>query len=243
MQIFLPFADFIKSLNALDNQRLGKQRIEAYQIWLAINGLYKKSWGRHPLIRMWKDHEVALRYYICKCVEIFGSRKTKDGKRFFANTKMLENIEKYDLTVKPDEKIIYPSFIGMDEFHDSHKAMLYHKGQEAVKIAALKGKELENPYECFKDYAHITRYYWPVRLVTGITLTAERPTIPLSNKRKQEVLELRELEEKAKKTQKVVKKTKKETIEKDEGKKGGSSKGEIKVKKDKKVIKSKYFKN
>ena len=36
MQIFLPYADFRKSLRVLDNKRLGKQRVETYQIISAI---------------------------------------------------------------------------------------------------------------------------------------------------------------------------------------------------------------
>ena len=32
MQVFLPYPDFKKSLESLDNKRLGKQRVEAKQI-------------------------------------------------------------------------------------------------------------------------------------------------------------------------------------------------------------------
>ena len=32
MQTFLPYPDIEKSLNSLDSKRLGKQRVEAYQI-------------------------------------------------------------------------------------------------------------------------------------------------------------------------------------------------------------------
>lgn len=107
---------------------------------------------------------VALRDYIIKAVEVFGERKTKDGKRFFDNTCMLQWIDQYDMRLKPGEQIEYPEFIGQDTFHDSHKAMLYHKGREAVRVMAVKGKTIDNVYEHFAPYSHITRYHWPVKL-------------------------------------------------------------------------------
>ena len=38
MQTFLPYADLTESLRVLDNKRLGKQRVETYQIISAITG-------------------------------------------------------------------------------------------------------------------------------------------------------------------------------------------------------------
>ena len=32
MQVFLPYPDFKKSLESLDDKRLGKQRVETYQL-------------------------------------------------------------------------------------------------------------------------------------------------------------------------------------------------------------------
>ena len=43
MQTFLPYTDFRKSLESLDNKRLGKQRVEAYQIISAITGRTRKD--------------------------------------------------------------------------------------------------------------------------------------------------------------------------------------------------------
>jgi hypothetical protein len=36
MQTFLPYPDFRESLESLDNKRLGKQRVEALQLTLAL---------------------------------------------------------------------------------------------------------------------------------------------------------------------------------------------------------------
>lgn len=68
MNTFLPFADFTKSAQALDMKRLGKQRLEAWQIacaYLQPNAPYTN----HPAARMWEDYLPALMLYgqaICK---------------------------------------------------------------------------------------------------------------------------------------------------------------------------------
>ncbi len=54
MQIFLPFACFKRSLEALDNKRLGKQRVEAFQIYMALTHNASSKWNNHPVTQMWK---------------------------------------------------------------------------------------------------------------------------------------------------------------------------------------------
>lgn len=61
MQTFLPYPDFKKSLQALDYRRLGKQRVEAYQIIRAIK--YGSGWQHHPAVTMWRGHINALKLY------------------------------------------------------------------------------------------------------------------------------------------------------------------------------------
>jgi hypothetical protein len=65
---FLPFPQFTKSAQALDYKRLGKQRVEAWQILQALRG-ETKGWTNHPATKMWRGHEKALCEYgiaICK---------------------------------------------------------------------------------------------------------------------------------------------------------------------------------
>jgi len=63
MQTFLPIASFNDSATSLDYRRLGKQRVEAYQI---LNTLRKPNrWRNHPAVKMWKGYEVALIAYGC----------------------------------------------------------------------------------------------------------------------------------------------------------------------------------
>ena len=66
MQTFLPYKDFTKSAKALDNKRLGKQRVEVKQILNALDGK-SKGWTNHPATNMWRDmkqplHNTALRF-------------------------------------------------------------------------------------------------------------------------------------------------------------------------------------
>jgi hypothetical protein len=50
MQTFLPYPDSKKSIQTLDYRRLGKQRVEAYQILRAIT--YGSGWRYHPVTKM-----------------------------------------------------------------------------------------------------------------------------------------------------------------------------------------------
>ena len=177
MQIFLPFADFEESCKALDTVRLGKQRVEAFQIWKAATSLAVTGWSNHVCTRMWRDYLPALRHYLIICCRVYGSRKTKKG-AFCQNTKMLQHIEENCLTIREGEIVTLPPWIGNAQFHDSHKSMLYHKGKQNVVNGLFK----ENPYVQFESFAHITEYFWPIPLM-GKTSTITSAT-PTSKKRK-----------------------------------------------------------
>lgn len=118
MQIFLPYPDMKKSLQTLDNKRLGKQRVETYQIISAItrrpklDGTPYKGWLNHPCTVMWKNYVLALKLYMNYSI-------TEWVERGFKNTMELENIS--------DEKIVIPPFIGNERFHSSHRANLLKK--------------------------------------------------------------------------------------------------------------------
>ena len=121
MQIFLPYSDMTKSLQTLDNKRLGKQRVETYQIISAItrrpklDGTPYKGWLNHPCTVMWKDYVPALQNYLNLSI-------TEWINRGFKNTMKIEQID-YD-------KIVLPPFIGNERFHSSHRANLLKKEPE-----------------------------------------------------------------------------------------------------------------
>lgn len=62
MQTFLPYRNFLDSAKALDNKRLGKQRVECLQI---LNALHdpEYGWQNHPATKMWCGYEGSLISY------------------------------------------------------------------------------------------------------------------------------------------------------------------------------------
>lgn len=117
MQTFLPYPDLKQSLKVLDNKRLGKQRVEAYQIISAItkrpklNGEPYKGWVNHPCTVMWKNHLNLLKQYYNLCVEEWVDRG-------FVNNMEKETINGH---------ITHPEWFGVKIFHDSHKSNLLKK--------------------------------------------------------------------------------------------------------------------
>ena len=117
MQIFLPYSDFRESLKALDNKRLGKQRVETYQIISAItqrpklDGTPYKGWLNHPCTVMWRNYVPALKLYLNYPIDEWVARG-------FKNTMNMESFE---------EDIVYPHWFGSKEFHSSHRANLLKK--------------------------------------------------------------------------------------------------------------------
>ena len=115
MQTFLPSKNIKKSLEILDNKRLGKQRVEAFQI---LNILLKrtktKGWRNHPAVKMWKGHSNALKFY-------FNASLEEWIKRGFRNNMKFEKIR---------GKIVFPNWFGRNKFHASHRSNLLRKDKK-----------------------------------------------------------------------------------------------------------------
>jgi hypothetical protein len=113
MQTFLPYADFDASARCLDDQRLGKQRVEALQ---ALNALANphSAWRSHPTVRMWAGYVDALRCYMNACI-------TEWTRRGFVNTMPLAEISGTP---------IMPPWLGDERLHRSHRANLLRKDPE-----------------------------------------------------------------------------------------------------------------
>lgn len=115
MQTFLPYPDFQMSARCLDNKRLGKQRVEAWQIFRAI--VYGGGWRHHPAVALWRDNIGALLLYgRAMCVE-WRSRGFQDT--------MLERFDAIINYCTPD--FTYPKWFGNEDFHNSHKSNLLRK--------------------------------------------------------------------------------------------------------------------
>jgi hypothetical protein len=69
MQTFLPYKDFEKSAEVLDNKRLNKQILEGYQILNVLNNDDPKAgWRNHPAVKMWRGYEGQLWLYIMSMI-------------------------------------------------------------------------------------------------------------------------------------------------------------------------------
>ena len=116
MQTFLPYNSFEKSLHCLDLKRLGKQRVEAWQIINTIH-LKKKAWSNHPAVNMWRPYLFQLCVYYNKSLDVWAARKKKNIK--------LRKIVLSQLPSSWSKEL--PHFMGNQAFHDSHKSNLLRK--------------------------------------------------------------------------------------------------------------------
>lgn len=141
MQTFLPEMSFTASFRAFDNRRLGKQRVEAYQI---LRTLHNESdgWKNHPAVKMWRGHERALLAYTRSCCNEWIRRGFKDT--------ILEKIKKYDKD-DPNEVLIfnYPPWYNL-EFCESHRSNLIRKFPKHYR-------------EFWPDTPDNLPYIWPVK--------------------------------------------------------------------------------
>lgn len=128
MQTFLPYPDFRESAKVLDMKRLGKQRVEAYQILCCLLGVSCMQWKNHPAVKMWVGHEYALVDYIISiCQEWIG--------RGYCDTvlpKTIALVNAYMAKKKTFSKA-KPWWVGNVEFHQSHQSNLIRKNSRYYK--------------------------------------------------------------------------------------------------------------
>ena len=117
MQTFLPYKSFTKSAQVLDYKRLGKQRVEAMQIFNALTGVPTKSgkaytgWLNHPAVVMWKGYEEALLLYKNKMIEEWILRG-------YNNTMEMLGVS---------DDVAMPHWLGSNRLHASHRSNLLRK--------------------------------------------------------------------------------------------------------------------
>jgi hypothetical protein len=119
MQTFLPYPNFHDSARVLDWRRLGKQRVETWQIATMLLG---DSAGRgrlnHPAVKMWRGHVPALCLYgvaVCIAWRERGYRDT-----------MLERFTDM-LRHTADHSIALPEWHGDATLHAAYRAALLTK--------------------------------------------------------------------------------------------------------------------
>jgi hypothetical protein len=139
MQTFLPRPSYADSAKCLDNKRLGKQRVENLQIAKSIltgshitaqNARWYKNgpsrigkrtpWYNHPAVAMWSKNLSALVVYHEACVAEWISRGYGDT----TESKMRDLLAGFGYAMADTSP---PPFIGDDDFHSSHRAILLDK--------------------------------------------------------------------------------------------------------------------
>ena len=119
MQTFLPVPDFAESARVLDDARLGKQRVEAYQIIRTLDGV-TRGWRNHPAVRMWRGFEPALIVYTLAVCDEWDRRGHADSVR-----------EKLAVHFREDGgQVLLPDWLGHDALHASHRSNLLRKDPE-----------------------------------------------------------------------------------------------------------------
>lgn len=120
MQTFLPYANASLSAGVLDRKRLGKQRVEAYQILNALTGK-SKGWVNHPATRMWRGYERALAFYGWVMCDEWIRRGYRDSLR-----------EKF--LGSSDEEFKWPDWYGDERIHLSHRSNLLRKEPDHYRV-------------------------------------------------------------------------------------------------------------
>ena len=115
MQSFLPYEDFKKTAECLDFRRLGKQRVEAFQIHNIVSGKrLTGGWLNHPAVLMWKYHADALANYCNTMIAEWIYRGYNNTMQY------LDHTEDFSL----------PLWVGVEEVHSSHRSNLLRKDLE-----------------------------------------------------------------------------------------------------------------
>ena len=108
-------------VKALDYRRLGKQRVEAYQIWRTLMGI-TKGWRNHPAVKMWDGYTCFLAMYCNACIDEWVLRGYKN------------NMQKLSHCGKPHP----PWWWGREDVNKSHQAALNRKKPDYYKFDVLQ---------------------------------------------------------------------------------------------------------
>jgi hypothetical protein len=134
MQTFLPYPDFVASAHALDQKRLGKQRVETIQV---LRGLTQPGygWRHHPAVKMWAGYEEALvRYGLDMCAVWCAT-----GRADTCATTLVTDLSAACgvTTIRTQEELAaagdLPPWLGDEALHVSHRSALLRKDPDLYK--------------------------------------------------------------------------------------------------------------
>jgi hypothetical protein len=133
MMTFLPYSDFEKSAQVLDYKRLGKQRVETYQIIETIKN--QTGWKDHPAVKMWIGYTEMLKLY-------FNVMVNEWVKRGYTNN--------YELFEIDESKLVIPWWMNNEDFHRAMRSRLIEKLPEFYESKFPEDKGFNGG-----------KYFWP----------------------------------------------------------------------------------
>lgn len=112
MMTFVTSSNLAECAKALDYKRLGKQRVEAYQILNTLKG-HSHGWKNHPAVKMWEGHAGALGLYMNAMIDEWVARGYRNN-----------------MIKETDTNTDFPWWFYWKPLHESHKASLKRKSSE-----------------------------------------------------------------------------------------------------------------
>ena len=150
MQTFVPYAGFEASARALDQKRLGKQRVEVIQIVRALT-VPGYAWTQHPAVLMWKGYEEALGRYGLTMCEVWLELGFGDTcAATIAADLATFGIPHIRTEAELAEAGALPSWLSDERVQESHRSALVRKDPEFYR-------------KVFPDVPPDIDYVWPVR--------------------------------------------------------------------------------
>jgi hypothetical protein len=134
VQTFLPYRGFLRSARALDQKRLGKQRVETIQV---LRGLTDPNygWRHHPAVKMWAGYEEALVRYGLDICAVWCESGRADTCATTLTTDLaaacgITAIRTQDELTAAGE---LPPWLGDDALHLSHRSALLRKDPDRYR--------------------------------------------------------------------------------------------------------------
>ena len=162
MQTFLPYDGFAASAAALDDRRLGKQRVEALQVLRAVTR-ETYGWKHHPAVLMWVGHAEALAAYgVAICAEW-----TARGYADTCAATIGADLAAAGLPPPRDQAVLaaeglLPPWLGDERVHLTHRSALVRKDPDFYR-------------EQFPEADPDVDYFWPVRRRQADTAASHQP--------------------------------------------------------------------
>lgn len=151
MQTFVPYANVEDSAECLDNKRLNKQLLEGRQVYGILSaGKTRGAWVNHPAVRMWKNYDMGLFYYLEVIKDECDARGIKTDKNWSA----ILNI--HEKNWNRGGNVVMPPWWNDERVHLSHQINLYRK--DPIHYHYFKNTvDMHNHISCCKD----CNYFWP----------------------------------------------------------------------------------